>query len=137
MFRPAPGPVENLLPTRDSRGNDLHLRPDLLDRRKQALPADSYREVVVLSLEAEGARHAAATCIDLINRESRDQAQGFDRRPGPDQRLLMAVAVDENPPFSFPKRSPNLTQPVTVEERAIQEICGPLLARFGYESPAR
>ena len=66
-------------------------------RREQAHPADAHRQFVVLGLEAERPRHAAAAGVELGDLGAGDALQQLDRRRGAGQRLLVAVAVEEDP----------------------------------------
>src|SRR3970040_2273790 len=111
MARAAAGPVENLLSAGDPRGNDLCALASVLDRRKQSLPPDGNREVVVLSLKAERGRHPAAAGIDLLHAEARNQAQGLEGRTSSHQCLLVAVAVDEDAPLGRPKSACQIPAP--------------------------
>jgi hypothetical protein len=113
--------VEDLLSARDPRSYDLDTSLCLLDRRKQALSANGDREFVMLFLETERAGHPATARIDLLDGETRDQAQGVNCRAGPDRSLLMAVAVEENAPFRFPKSCLKLTPTVALDEELLDE----------------
>ncbi len=75
----------------------------------------------MLFLETERAGHPATACIDLFDGETRNEAQGIYRRPRPDRSLLMAVAVEENAPFRFPKSCLKLTPTVALEEELLEE----------------
>src|SRR3989475_8068428 len=63
----------------------------------QAAIAERDRDVVVLALEAERARHPAAPGIDLFHPEA-GPPEGRDRRGRADERFLVAVPVQERRP---------------------------------------
>ena len=65
VLGPATGQVLDLLAARDPGRDDLGLRRRGLHGRRQAAVAERDRDVVVLALEAERARHAAAAGVDL------------------------------------------------------------------------
>src|SRR5437879_11396435 len=71
MFGAAPRQVLDLLPTGDAGRDDLGFRVGGLHGGRQATIAERDRDVVVLPLEAERARHAAAAGVDLLNLEAR------------------------------------------------------------------
>ena len=64
-----------------------------LDRGEEPTGADGARQLVVLLLEAERPRHAAAARVDFFDLEARRQPQHGQRWPGADERLLVAMAV--------------------------------------------
>ena len=62
----------DLLAAGDSRRDDFYVGTGRLDCRGEAAVADSQRQIVVLFLEAEGARHAAASRINLLTSNPAD-----------------------------------------------------------------
>src|SRR3954452_4564107 len=91
-----PNAVADLLAARYSGGRHQRARRRLPQRRKQPLLADLHREVVVLGLEAERARHAAAAGVELADLGARDALEQRHGGRGAGQRLLVAVAVEED-----------------------------------------
>src|SRR5437016_13574449 len=87
----------DLLAARDAGRRDHGVRGCRLDGGDQAAIAERDGDVVVLALEAERARHPAAPGVDLFHAEARPPERR-DRRARADERLLMAVAVQEHPP---------------------------------------
>ena len=108
MARRAPGAVRDLLPAGDA-GRGEQRSPALgLDRGEQAQPADVHGQVVVLGLEPERAGHAAAAGVDLVDLGPGDAPQQGDGRGRADERLLVAMAVEQDPPAAERRR---LAQP--------------------------
>jgi hypothetical protein len=71
----------------------LRLGPD---GREEAELADAHGQFVVLHLEAERAGHAAAPGVNFDDVGTRDAAKQGHRRRGTRDRLLMAVAVEQD-----------------------------------------
>src|SRR5215471_114818 len=88
------GQVLDLLAAGDALRDDLGLGGRGLHCECQPAIAQGDRDIVVLALEAERARHPAAARVDLLDLEPRPAKRG-DRRARPDERLLVAVAVQE------------------------------------------
>src|ERR1700730_17975814 len=91
------GQVLDLLAAGDSRSDDRRVGGRGLYGRGQAPVAQRHRDVVVLLLEAEGARHAATAGAYLADLVSRPRERRHRRRRA-DERLLVAVAVEERAP---------------------------------------
>src|SRR5947209_10319872 len=87
----------DLLTAGDTRRDDLRLRGGGLHRGRQPAIAERDRDVVVLALEAERTGHAAAARVDLFDLEP-GPAERRDRGRRADERLLVAVAVEERFP---------------------------------------
>src|SRR3989475_8052802 len=87
----------DLLAARDAGRRDHGVRGCCLDSGDQAAIAERDRDVVVLALEAERARHPAAPGIDLFHPEA-GPPEGRDRRGRADERFLVAVPVQERRP---------------------------------------
>src|SRR5262245_20529538 len=94
MLGAPPSQVLDLLAAGNTGRDDLGLGGRGLHRGRQPAITERDRDVVVLALEAERARHAAAARVDLLDLEPRPAKRG-DRRARPDERLLVAVAVQE------------------------------------------
>src|SRR5262245_15587681 len=94
MLGAPPRQVLDLLAAGDAGRDDLGLGGRGLHRGRQPAIAERDRDVVVLAFEAERARHAATARVDFLDLEPRPSKR-CDRRTGPDQRLLVAVAVQE------------------------------------------
>ena len=94
MFRGPSRQVMYLLSTRDSRCNDLDIIARSLHSRHQAPVTDLCRQIVVLFLETEGARHAAAAGINFIDFIACAFEHG-DCRRGADQCFLMTMSVQQ------------------------------------------
>src|SRR4051812_32532362 len=93
-----PNAVADLLAARYAGGRYQRAGRRLAQRRKQTLLADLHREVVVLGLEAERARHAAAAGVELGHFGAGDALEQRNRGGGAGQRLLVAVAVEDDRP---------------------------------------
>src|SRR3954452_16670154 len=95
---PCPGPdaVADLLAARDAGGRDEGVRGGRAEGGEQPLLADLHRQVVVLCLEAERARHPAAAGVELGDLRPRDALEQRDGRRRARERLLVAVAVEED-----------------------------------------
>src|SRR5438034_10777019 len=87
----------DLLAARDPGRHDHGVSRRRLDGGDQPPAAERDGDVVVLPLEAERARHPAAPGVDLLHPEARPRERR-DRRPRADERLLVAVAVQERAP---------------------------------------
>src|SRR5207245_4578770 len=85
----------DLLAARDAGRRDHGVRGCRLDGGDQAAIAERDRDVVVLALEAERARHPAAPGVDLLDPEARP-LEGRDRRGRAHERLLLAQTVQEH-----------------------------------------
>src|SRR2546428_9030529 len=86
----------DLLAARDAGRRDHGVRGCRLDGGDQAAIAERDRDVVVLALEAERARHPAAPGVDLLHPEARP-LEGRDRRGPAPERPLVAGNVQEDP----------------------------------------
>src|SRR5258705_7009700 len=86
--------VLDLLAAGDAGRHDLGLGGRRLHRGREPSVAQRHRDVVVLALEAEGARHAAAARIHLRHLVA-GPPQGGHRGRGADHGLLVAVAVEQ------------------------------------------
>src|SRR5262249_37664100 len=95
VLGPATGQVLDLLAAGNAGRDDLGLRGRGLHGRGEATITERDRDVVVLALEAERARHTAAARVDLLDLEARP-AERPDRRRRADQRLLVAVPVEQS-----------------------------------------
>src|SRR5262249_47363800 len=90
----SPRGMVDLLTAGDAGSDDLDVRISGADSRGETALGDGERDVVVLLLEAEGARHAAAARIDFRHLVARP-LEHFDRRRGADERFLMTMAVEQ------------------------------------------
>ncbi len=88
------GEVVELMPARGPRGDDDRLRP-CRQGRKQLEVGNLHTDVVMLLLEAEGARHAAAAGVEDIHVQLWHQPQRRHRAADAAQCLLMAMAVQD------------------------------------------
>ena len=95
MFRPPTGTMLDLLPTRHPLGDYDELALLLTDSRKQDLLADPEGDIVVLTLKAEGPRHAAAAGLDLDDVAPRNGAEHLQGRGDAHQSLLMTVPMEK------------------------------------------
>src|SRR5437773_11260885 len=102
MPRAPSGQVLDLLAAGDARSDDLRVGGRGLDGRGEAPVAQRHRDVVVLLLEAEGARHAATAGVHLADLVARPYERRHRRRRA-DHRLLMAVAVEQRPARAGPE----------------------------------
>src|SRR3954451_14089086 len=98
MARGAPGEVADLLAARDPGRGDDDVGRLVAQRREQPQIADRPRDLVVLGLEAERPGHAAAARVELDDLGPRDPLEQRAGRLGADARLLVAVAVEDDPP---------------------------------------
>ena len=94
MLGSATGEVLDLLPARDSGGNDLHVASCRPHRRYEAPIGDGHRKVIVFFFKAEGTCHAAAARIDFTDLKAGGFQHGNGRRRS-DQSFLMAVTVQQ------------------------------------------
>ena len=84
----------DLLAAGDSRRDDFDIGTGRFNRGGEAAIADGQRQIVVLFLEAKGARHAAAARVDFADFEAGGLQNGDCRRRS-DQRFLMTVTVEQ------------------------------------------
>src|SRR5262249_39070500 len=85
----APGPeMLDVLTAGDAGGDHSRVSGRRLHRGGEAPATQRHRDVVVLLLEAEGARHAAAAGIDFAHLVARP-AEGGHRWRGADHGLLV------------------------------------------------
>src|SRR5262245_18524516 len=94
MQRAARGQVLDLMPARRTGRDDERLRLRR-QRRQEVEVGDGDAQVEVLLLVAERAGHAAATGVECRDVQTGDQTQETGCAAHADERLLMAVAVDE------------------------------------------
>src|SRR5437016_13360799 len=87
----------DLLAARDAGRRDHGVRGCRLDGGDQAAIAERDRDVVVLALEAERARHSAAPGIDLLHPKA-CPPEGRDGRRRADERFLVAVPMQQRRP---------------------------------------
>ena len=86
----------DLLAATEAIGNHNRGWPRGLNCREQALVGDRLRHFEFIGFKTEGASHAAATGLDQFDRGARlAQKRDFAARTAED-RLVMAVAVEEN-----------------------------------------
>src|SRR4051794_5990130 len=104
------GPVRDLLPAGHAGRGDHGVRGLLADRGEQAHPADAHGQLVVLLLEAEGPGHSAAPGVELDDLGARDLLEQPDGGRRARERLLMAVAVEEDAPGSCAQRQAGVEQ---------------------------
>src|SRR5712692_6726662 len=97
MERAAAGEVLDLLAARDAWRDHDGVRRRRLHGGRQAAVPERDRDVVVLALEAERARHAAAARVHFGDLEAGPRERGDGRRRA-HQRLLVAVAVEQRLP---------------------------------------
>src|SRR3989441_1805885 len=110
----------DLLAARDAGRRDHGVRGCRLDGGDQAAIAERDRDVVVLALEAERARHPAAPGVDLLDPEARP-LEGRDRRGRAHERLLVAVTVQEHLPPVAGKAELEAPRALALEELVEQE----------------
>src|SRR4029453_18134012 len=84
----------DLLTARYAGRDHLRIRRRGLHGGGEAPASQRHRDVVVLLLEAEGARHAAAAGVHLVHLVARP-GQGGHRGRRADHGLLVAVAVEQ------------------------------------------
>src|SRR5690348_17300096 len=77
--------------------------------------ADEPRDLVVLGLIAERAGQAAAAGVEVDHFRPRDTTQEAEQRAHPDERSLMAVALDEDPLRARAEREPGRVRAVGQE----------------------
>src|SRR5258705_10296001 len=87
----------DLLAARDAGRDHLRVRRRGLDSGGEAPAPQRHRDVVVLLLEAEGARHAAAAGVHLAHLVARP-GEGGHRGGRAHHGLLVAVPVEEGAP---------------------------------------
>src|SRR5438034_11714822 len=112
--------MRDLLPARDAGRHDHGVRGRRLHGGGQAAIAERDGDVVVLALEAERARHPAAPGIDLFHPEARPP-EGRDRRRRADERLLVAVPMQERRPAAAAEAELETTRALAREELLEQE----------------
>jgi hypothetical protein len=98
MPRASPSSIGDLLAAARAHRHHLRRGRQRANRREQRALADRLRDRVVLGLIAERASHTATAAVDLARFGVRDHAQQFERVRRADQRLLMAVAVQQERP---------------------------------------
>ena len=94
---PPPGKVVDLLATGDAGDGDGRVAVRAPDGGKEPVLTHGLRDVVVLRLEAEGAGHAAAAGIDEFDVVAGDEAQCPHRGLAANERLLVAVRMQQDP----------------------------------------
>ena len=99
MQRPAAGAGVDLLPARSPWSNH-NLSPILPDRRQQTPLGHLHRNFVVPLLVPEQPRHPATTGVNGLYVSG--EAESLLRRPRANERLLVAVAVQQDR-GAFPK----------------------------------
>src|SRR5262245_1477660 len=82
--------IMNLVPARGSRSNDKCIGLRRQSRQEVQL-CDRHAEIVMLALEAERTRHAAAAGVENGHVQAGHLAQGVRRASHAAERLLMAV----------------------------------------------
>src|SRR6266446_4091087 len=90
------GTVGNLVPAGKARG-DERPRLALANRRKQHAVSDGLTDIEMIV--SKRARHAAATRIDLADRQAGNQSQSALRPRGPDEGFLLTMAVNKRRRF--------------------------------------
>src|SRR5207253_1911335 len=96
MKRRTPGGMRDLLPARGACCQHQVLGAACAHVREEGELADLQRELVVLPLVAERARHAAASRRDLFDSPPRYHPERRDGASGAEDRLLVAVAVQQH-----------------------------------------
>src|SRR3984893_13162076 len=94
----SPGAVLDLLPAGNAGRRDDRLPCLGPDSGEEPEFADAHGGFVVLRLEAKGPGHAAAPGVDLDDFGTWDAAEQGRRRGSPRERLLVAVAVEQDAP---------------------------------------
>src|SRR4051812_312333 len=94
--RATAGSVGDLLAAREAVGDERRAQLRVADRWEEAALADAHRQVELLGLEAERARQAAAARAELALAGRARGLQQLELGVHPDDRLLMAVAVQDH-----------------------------------------
>ena len=87
-------PVADLLAAGGAGRDDVALGG--ADRREEDALAHAHGDVVVLALVAEQAGHAAAAAVERLHGRPRRELERADRRRRADERLLVAVRVQDH-----------------------------------------
>ena len=98
MHRMARRTLHDLLTARHTGCRNDRVRWCRRNSRKEAHGPDLERQIVVLTLEAERARHAAAPSVEHVDRRTRNAAQQRNASRRRTRCFLMAVAVKQNRP---------------------------------------
>src|SRR5438552_3166581 len=96
MKRRNTGEVGDLVPAGKSGGHDQTTGGALSNGRQESPFADRPRNVVVLVLVSERAGHPATAAVEIGDGVPRDLRQEAHGRSRADQRLLMAMGVQQN-----------------------------------------
>src|SRR4051812_41208718 len=94
----AAGKMGDLQAAREAGGDDRDVGTGRAQGGEETLLADETRDLIVLGLVAERAGQAAAAGVEVDHLAPRDSTQQTEHRAHPDERALMAVALDEQAP---------------------------------------
>ena len=98
------GEMMDLMSARKTRGGDDRIRGRLTHRRQKLSLADGPRQIVVLALVSKRACHATAAGVKVRDLSTGNLAKQANHRGGSNERLLMAVSMDEHLLWSCSKR---------------------------------
>src|SRR6266536_685863 len=110
----------DLLAARDTGRDDFRIGGRGLDGRREAPAAQRHREVVVLFLEAERSRHAAAARVHLAHLVACPGERGHRGRRA-NHGLLVAVPVEQGTPRPRLEAELETTGPLPQEELLEEE----------------
>lgn len=96
MQRLAMAKLRNLLAATETVGEDYRQRARGLDRRQQTVGGNGFRYFELVCLKAEWTGHAAAAGLDGFNHRARLAQQRDLALRTAEDRLVMAVAVDQD-----------------------------------------
>src|SRR5262245_5252219 len=118
MKRLSTGGMFHLLPAGHARRDDDGVRL-LFHGWKQATLANRHRNIVVLLFEAERTSHSATSGIDFFHVIG--QRDGFFQETGSDERLLVAVTMDQSLILLFAEIQPPPTFLFFADDKFFQQ----------------
>ena len=86
----------DLVAAGEAAGGDRGVRRRGAERGEEFFLGDLERKVVVLFFVAERTGHAATAGLEFANRRAGDAREERARRAAAEERLLVAMAVEEN-----------------------------------------